>query len=170
MRVHKIIVMGVSGCGKSLVGARLAQALGCSMIEGDDFHPEENKLKMRSGISLDDADRAPWLKQLGTLMASTPGSVVLSCSALKRRYRDDLRSLVPRLKFVYVEIDLATAVQRVGARSEHLFPKSLVSSQFATLESPIGEPGVLAISALQPPAAQVDAVMHWLQSGAGTSQ
>jgi gluconokinase len=160
--VHKVVVMGVAGCGKSLVGGQLAQALRCPMIEGDDFHPEENKQKMRSGIPLDDADREPWLARLGTLMASRPGSLVVSCSALKRRYRDQLRAVVPQLKFVYVEIDVATAAQRVGARSEHLFPRSLVSSQFAALESPVGEPGVLPISALLPPAAQVESVMGWL--------
>ena len=158
--------MGVAGCGKSLVGAHLAQALACVMLEGDDFHPEGNALKMRNGIPLDDADREPWLARLGATMASRPGSVVLSCSALKRRYREQLRSSVPRLKFVYVEIDLATAAQRVGARSEHLFPKSLVSSQFATLESPAGEAGVIVISALLPPAEQVDAVMRWLEPAA----
>jgi gluconokinase len=154
--------MGVAGCGKSLVGGQLAQSLQCPMIEGDDFHPEENKQKMRSGIPLDDADREPWLAQLAELMASRPGSLVVSCSALKRRYREQLRSLVPRLKFIYVEIDVATAAQRVGARSEHLFPRSLVSSQFAALESPVGEPGVLPISALLPPAVQVESVMGWL--------
>ena len=170
MPVYQVIVMGVAGCGKSLVGAQLAQALGCAMIEGDDFHPEANKMKMRSGVPLDDGDREPWLAHLGSLMASRPGSSVLSCSALKRRYRDQLRSVVPQLKFVYVEIDVATAAQRVGARSEHLFPKSLVSSQFATLESPVGEPGVFAISALLPPATQVQAVLHWLQTEATPSE
>jgi gluconokinase len=168
--VYQVIVMGVAGCGKSVVGARLAQALGCEMIEGDDFHPEVNKLKMRSGVALDDRDREPWLAQLGALMASRPGGSVLSCSALKRRYRDQLRSFVPQLKFVYVEIDVATAAQRVGARSEHLFPKSLVSSQFATLESPVGEPGVFAISALLPPAAQVEAVVRWLKTAETRSE
>jgi gluconokinase len=161
--VHKIVVMGVAGCGKSLVGAHLAQALGCAILEGDDFHPDPNKMKMRSGIPLDDADREPWLAQLGAEMAARDGSAVLSCSALKRRYRDQLRACVPRLKFVYIEIDLATAAQRVGARSEHLFPRSLVSSQFATLESPAGEPGVIVVSALLPPTAQVDAVLRWLE-------
>jgi gluconokinase len=160
--VHKVVVMGVAGCGKSLVGARLAESLRCQMIEGDDFHPKKNVTKMRSGIPLDEHDRETWLAQLGALMASRPGSLVLSCSALKRRYRDQLRSFVPRLKFVYLEIDLATAAQRAGVRSEHLFPKSLVSAQFATLESPVGEDGVLPTSALLPPAAQVEAVMRWL--------
>ena len=162
--MHKVVVMGVAGCGKSLVGARLAQSLQCQMIEGDDYHPRENVLKMRSGISLDDQDREPWLARLGALMASGSGNVVVSCSALKRSYRDRLRSFVPLLKFVYLEIDLATAAQRVGTRFEHLFPRSLVASQFATLEAPVEEAGVLPTSALLPPDAQVEAVMRWLEA------
>ena len=90
--------------------------------------------------------------------------MVLSCSALKRSYRDQLRAFVPELRFVYIEIDVQTAARRVEARSGHLFPISLVTSQFATLESPVGEEGVCAVSALQSTSAQVAAVAAWMAS------
>jgi len=98
----KLVVMGVAGSGKSALAARLAEALSCPLIEGDDFHPKESQDKMRNGIALDDADREPWLARLGELMASRPGSQVLTCSALKRRYRERLRLFVPELLFVYI--------------------------------------------------------------------
>src|ERR1043166_5439128 len=123
--------MGVAGSGKSALGARLAEALRCDLIEGDAYPLPQSQDKMRNGIALDDSDREPWLARLGQLMAARPGDLVLSCSALKRRYRDQLRSLVPGLRFVYIDIDAATAAQRVGSRSGHLFPTSLVTSQFA---------------------------------------
>src|SRR5205085_2031308 len=117
---------------------------------------------MRNGIALADSDREPWLARLGQLMAFRSGDLVLSCSALKRRYRDRLRSSVPELRFVYIDIDVATAAERVGSRSGHLFPKSLVTSQFAALESPVGEAGVFEVSAQLPPHAQLQAVLQWL--------
>jgi gluconokinase len=100
--------------------------------------------------------------RLGALMASHEGSQVLTCSALKRRYRDRLRSFVPDLLFIYIDIDVATAAQRVGARSGHLFPKSLVTTQFAALEAPAGEHGVLAVSARLELQQQLEAVLRGL--------
>jgi gluconokinase len=158
----KLVVMGVAGCGKSALAARLAGALSCPLIEGDDFHPKTSQDKMRNGIALDDADREPWLVRLGALMASHEGSQVLTCSALKRRYRDRLRSFVPDLLFIYIDIDVATAAQRVGARSGHLFPKSLVTTQFAALEAPAGEHGVLVVSARLELQQQLEAVLRGL--------
>jgi gluconokinase len=160
--VHKIVVMGVAGCGKSTVGAGLAQALACPLIEGDDFHLPESQAKMRDGIPLADADREPWLDRLGQLMAWRDGDVVLTCSALKRAYRERLRAAVPGLRFVFVDIDVATAAARVGSRSGHLFPQSLVTSQFSALERPQGEPGVTTVTAHDPVEQQVGAVMAWL--------
>lgn len=162
----KVVVMGVAGCGKSVLAERLAGQLGCAMVEGDHFHLPSSQEKMRCGIALDDADREPWLARLGGLMASREGGVVLSCSALKRKYRDQLRSCVPGLRFVYLEIDVHTAARRVELRSGHLFPKSLVTSQFAALESPIGEEGVLRVSALLPTDMQIEAVTRWLATAA----
>ncbi len=157
-----MVVMGVAGCGKSMLSRQIAQRLGCEGVEGDDFHLPASQEKMRAGIPLDDTDREPWLAAIGRMMAAAPGDIVVSCSALKRKYRDLLRAHVPGVLFVYLEIDVHTAAQRVGGRSGHLFPTSLVASQFASLESPDGEPGVLTVSALQPTPAQVEAVTHWL--------
>lgn len=155
--------MGVAGCGKSVLARQLAREFDCPMLEGDHFHPAANQEKMRAGIALDDADRQPWLERLGRLLASSSSGAVLPCSALKRKYRELLRAEAPDLKFVYIEIDVHTAAHRVASRSAHLFPTSLVTSQFAALESPVGEAGVLRVSALQPTEAQVDAVAAWLE-------
>jgi len=160
----KVVVMGVAGSGKSVLAQRLAAQLGCTMLEGDQFHLPASQDKMRAGIPLDDADREPWLARLGDLMGSGSEDVVLACSALKRKYRDLLRSQVPGLRFVYIEIDVHTAAKRVEARSGHLFPKSLVTSQFAVLESPVGEEGVFEVSALLTSEAQVEAVCRWLST------
>ena len=107
--MHKLIVMGVSGCGKSTLGAGIATALECPLIEGDDHHLPESKAKMRKGIALQDSDREPWLDRLAELMSAHSGDVVLTCSALKRRYRDRLRARVPGIKFVFIDIDEAQA-------------------------------------------------------------
>ena len=160
--MHKLIVMGVSGCGKSTLGAGVALALGSPLIEGDDFHLPESQAKMREGIALQDGDREPWLDRVGQLIAEQPGPAVATCSALKRRYRQRLRAKVPGLRFVFVDIAEADAARRVGSRPGHLFPASLVASQFAALESPVGEPGVLRVDAALPPQAQLDAVIAWL--------
>lgn len=160
-------MMGVAGCGKSSAGQALAQTLGLPLIEGDEFHPERNVEKMRQGLPLTDTDRAEWLTALGHALEQHPAGAVLTCSALKASYRDRLRAHAPGLRFVFLEIDPPTAHQRVTARaSEHLFPPSLVTSQFATLESPVGEPGVLAVDATQPLATLSDTVARWLRSEA----
>ncbi|MBO9649373.1 MAG: gluconokinase [Variovorax sp.] len=158
----KVLVMGVSGCGKSTVAVRLASALGARLIEGDDFHLPSSQRKMRDGIPLNDNDRWPWLDQLGALLSADTGSAVLTCSALKRAYRDRLRAAVPSLRIVYIEIAPDDARARVAARTGHLFPASLVANQFATLESPVGESNVLSVAAAQPVEAQLGAAIDWL--------
>ena len=160
--MHKLIVMGVAGCGKSTLGAGIATALDCALIEGDDHHLPESKAKMGDGIALQDSDREPWLDRLGAMMSAHSGDVVLTCSALKRRYRDRLRAHVPGLEFVFVDIDEAQASERVRSRAGHFFADNLVASQFEALESPVGEPGVLSVPATLPLQAQVDAVTRWL--------
>ncbi|MGC3985554.1 MAG: gluconokinase [Pseudorhodoferax sp.] len=163
----KLVVMGVSGCGKSSLGAALAQALGGRLIEGDDYHPPANQARMAQGIALTDADRWPWLEQLGALVRDeNAGAVVLTCSALKRSYRDLLRTLAPGLQFVFVDIAQAEALARVGARQGHFFPAQLVANQFAALESPVGEPGVVCVDALLPLAAQCEAALEQLRPAA----
>lgn len=163
----RLAVMGVSGCGKSSLGAALAEALGLPLIEGDDHHPKSNVDKMSRGIPLTDADRAGWLATLGRALADAPRGAVLTCSALKRSYREQLRAAAPGLRFVFMAIEPAEAERRVAARAgagAHMFPASLVANQFATLESPVGEAGVLAVDATAPMAQSVGSVTDWLAS------
>lgn len=174
MRVPAIVVMGVSGCGKSSVGEAVAQERGARLIEGDEFHPPENIAKMSAGTPLTDADRAGWLARLGAEAAAsvTQGNeVILTCSALKRSYRDRLRAAVPGLGFVYLDLARDVAGERMKHRPGHFMPASLVDSQFATLEPPTGEPDVLAVDATLPIAeirARVGA--WWADAGAQPSE
>ncbi|VTY27861.1 Gluconokinase [Xylophilus ampelinus] len=158
-----LVTMGVSGCGKSSLGQALAADRSLPLIEGDDFHPEANIRKMKSGTPLTDEDRAGWLARLGEELAARHGGAVLTCSALKRSYRELLRAAVPGLRFVFMQIGRDEAVARVQAREAvHIFPASLVDSQFQTLESPEGEPGVLTVQATAPLAQSVAQVRDWL--------
>ncbi|WPB59185.1 gluconokinase [Xylophilus sp. GOD-11R] len=159
------VVMGVSGCGKSSLGSAMAQEMGLPLIEGDDFHPPANIEKMHNGIALDDADRAGWLHALGIALAAHEQGAVLTCSALKRAYRDTLRAAVPQLRFVFMEISPAQALARVEQRKgSHFFSSSLVDSQFATLQDPTGEAGVLPVPAAEPVTDLVRRVHAWRMS------
>lgn len=151
MSALHVVVMGVSGCGKSEVGQRLAAQLGLPLVEGDEFHPASNIEKMRSGTPLTDDDRAGWLDALARELDRRPGGAVLTCSALKKSYRDRLRAAVPRLRFVHLALSQAEAQARVAARPGHFYPPSLVASQFATLEDPGGEAGVVVVDACLAP-------------------
>lgn len=134
---RRIVVMGVSGCGKSSVARLLAERLACDFIEGDDAHPQENIDRMAEGIPLTDADRLGWLQTLKQTLqnhAHAGSSVVLTCSALKRRYRDLLREGDSRLFFVHLHGDYALIAQRMQSRNRHFMPSSLLDSQFADLE------------------------------------
>jgi len=155
--------MGVAGCGKSTVGAAIAAAEGLPLVEGDHFHSQASRDKMARGIALDDSDRAQWLVVLGEQLAAHPDGVVLTCSALKRAYRDRLRQAAPDLRFVFLEITREAAQQRVSSRDSHFFSASLVDSQFATLEPPLGEPGVLGVDALMPIDSLQRRVGEWLR-------
>lgn len=162
---QSVVMMGVAGCGKSTLGAAVAQATGMPLVEGDDFHSKENRAKMAEGIALTDADRAGWLQQLRQELRRHPHGIVLTCSALKRAYRETLASASPGLKFVFLEIDRAHAKARIEARAAtHFFSASLIDSQFATLESPAGEPGVLCVDALAPLPELAQQVVSWLES------
>jgi carbohydrate kinase (thermoresistant glucokinase family) len=146
----RIVVMGVSGCGKSSVGIALAETLGARFIDGDDLHPAANKAKMSAGIPLDDSDRWPWLdlvsKALAEEVVETSGGsftgTVVACSALKRAYRERILAGAPNTFFVHLDGSREILEQRLGARAGHFMPASLLDSQLATLE-PIGadEPG-----------------------------
>lgn len=125
--------MGVSGCGKSTVGKRIASELGAIFIDGDDLHPEINLRKMSAGVPLTDPDRLPWLTVIGNTLARN-SRVVIAASALKRLYRDFIRASAPGVFFVYLAIPLAEAEVRVRTRGNHFMPVSLVDSQFTALE------------------------------------
>ncbi|HYF58016.1 MAG TPA: gluconokinase [Burkholderiaceae bacterium] len=134
-----VVVMGVSGCGKTAVGEALARRLGARFVDADDFHPPANVEKMRAGVPLDDADRAPWLATLNALLrdeAAARRPVVLACSALRRRYRDALAEGVPGLRVVHLSGSFELIASRLAARRHRYMPASLLRSQFEALEPP----------------------------------
>lgn len=126
--------MGVSGSGKSTVGAALAQRLRVPFADADDFHPPANIEKMSAGHALDDDDRYPWLEAIGKWLAEHPAGGVMSCSALKRTYRDQLRQHCPDIEFLHLEGSMETIGRRQASRPGHFMPASLLESQFKTLE------------------------------------
>ena len=130
-----VVVMGVSGSGKSTVGAALAQRLGVPFVDADDLHPEANIAKMTRGEPLDDHDRYPWLEAIGRWLADHDGrGGVVSCSALKRRYRDQLRHHAHRVELLHLQGTHDVIARRQASRPGHFMPASLLASQFATLE------------------------------------
>ncbi|MGH1351831.1 MAG: gluconokinase [Methyloligellaceae bacterium] len=131
-----IIIMGVCGCGKSTVGHQLAESMDIPFLDGDDFHSDDNKVRMASGSGLTDDERMPWLEKLGELLASR-GQVVLACSALRRQYRDVLRKTSGKsLIFIHLNIERKVLEQRLMVREGHFVGPDLLDSQLATLEVP----------------------------------
>ena len=134
------VVMGVSGSGKSLIGAAFARALGVDFVDGDDYHTAANVARMASGIPLTDDDRAQWLRSLAARIRNAKDSgtgLVVSCSALKRSYRDVLRGAAGELQFVFLQGSRALLAERLTSRRGHYMPPSLLDSQLATLEEPL---------------------------------
>jgi gluconokinase len=129
-----IVVMGVSGSGKSTVGAALAQRLRVPFADADDFHPPANIAKMTAGNPLDDDDRYPWLEAIGEWLAQHGDGGVMSCSALKRKYRDQMRRHCPTVEFLHLSGTPQVIGKRQASRPGHFMPASLLASQFATLE------------------------------------
>ena len=158
-----VVIMGVAGCGKSSFGTLLAETESAHLIEGDAYHSASNREKMRRGIPLTDVDRAGWLDTLAEQLRARPANVVLTCSALKRAYRERLRAATSGLRFVFMEIDPSSARARVEERDAHFFSPTLIASQFEALESPVGEPGVLRVDALAPLAQLQTDVSAWLR-------
>ena len=160
-----LVVMGVSGCGKTAAGAALAKALGARFIEGDRLHPPENVERMARGEPLTDELRAGWLEAVGqALRAAVLGDegAVAACSALKRIYRDRLKRSEPSIVFIHLVISREEAFRRVANRRGHYMPASLVDSQFATLEPPGADENVFSVSAERPVEEIVMAVMEFL--------
>ena len=154
-----IVLMGVSGSGKTTVGKLLADALGARFVDADDYHPIENKQKMQSGLALDDSDRLPWLKRLNALcLELREGHLVLACSALKASYRPILEENNP-ISWVFLSGSFNQIRERLESRSGHYMPPSLLSSQFNDLEPP-EEALIVAID--QTPEQQVKYILSQL--------
>ncbi|GHE13689.1 gluconokinase [Klenkia taihuensis] len=162
-----VVVMGVSGTGKSTVGVGIAQTLGCDFVEGDDLHPPANVEKMRSGTPLDDEDRWPWLRAVAARVGEHEAAgtdLVITCSALKRAYRDLLREQHPSVWFAHIDTPHDVLVERLRRRTGHYMPGSLLDSQLATLE-PLAddEPGH-AYSGQGSPEQTVEALVRELRA------
>ncbi|MCA3311323.1 MAG: gluconokinase [Roseomonas sp.] len=162
MRPAAIIVMGVSGSGKSTIGALLAERLGWPFADADGFHPPENVAKMAAGTPLTDADRWPWLDAIAAHIGAARGTgrpVVVACSALRRAYRERLRAGHGDLIFLHLAGAPEVIAERQAARQGHFMPPSLMASQFATLEDTRDEPDALSVSVTAAPQSVVDAAM-----------
>lgn len=159
-----VVVMGVSGSGKSHLGAALAQSLGVDFVEGDDLHPPANIAKMRAGTPLDDADRQPWLEAIAGAIAAHRGQgVVVACSALRRAYRDRLRRADPALRLLYLRVPRDELARRLRER-RHFMPPALLDSQLATLEEPAADEHAIVLEAGADLAATVAAARQALSS------
>lgn len=161
-----IVVMGVSGSGKSTIGKAFADAVQWDFQEGDALHPQANIAKMRAGQPLDDDDRAPWLARVSAWIADELGrgrDGVITCSALKRGYRDRLRQAGSGVRFVDIAVTGVVLEQRLLAR-RHFMPASLLHSQLQTLEPPAGECDVCTVSGEQAVSDIVTTIAHWVGS------
>lgn len=163
-----VVVMGVTGAGKSTVGTLLAERLGVPFRDADDFHPPANIAKMSAGQPLTDDDRWPWLDAISAHLAAHRGSgCVVTCSALKRAYRERLRAAAPELRFVHLHGEVGLVAARQAARQGHFMPASLVASQFATLEPPAPDEGAVTLDVAEAPAALVEAAVAALLENQG---
>jgi carbohydrate kinase (thermoresistant glucokinase family) len=157
----RVVVMGVSGCGKTTIGQALAARLGLRYVEGDALHPPENVARMAAGTPLTDEDRQGWLLAVGAELARGDG-VVAACSALRRRYRDVLRAVAPDLRLVHLHGAPALLEARLQARRGHYMPASLLASQLQTLEAPAPDEGAIALDVSAPVADLVGAAARQL--------
>lgn len=159
----RIVMMGVSGCGKTTVGRGLAAALGLPFVEGDELHPPRNVERMRAGIALTDEDRQGWLDRVADQLAAHSG-VVVSCSALKRSYRDRLRRAAPDLRLVHLQGRPGLIAERLAARRDHYMPPSLLQSQLEALEPPAADEHALVLDIDAAPEALILAARQGLQT------
>ena len=161
-----IVVMGVSGSGKTAVGSRLATALGYTFHDADDLHPPENVVRMRSGQPLDDTHRGPWLARLATLVEesiTTRQGIVLACSALARRYRDRIGTNRPEVRLVHLDGDEAIIRRRLEDRAGHFMPAALLASQLAALEKPAADEAAITVGIAAPPDRIVERIVAALR-------
>nr|WP_243400057.1 gluconokinase [Arthrobacter glacialis] len=160
-----IVVMGVSGCGKTTIGALVAHELGLPFMDGDSLHPVENIAKMAAGTPLNDGDRAPWLEIVGAELAGSANGLVVACSALKRSYRDTIRSQAPGAVFLHLDGTREVLGSRLEGRSGHFMPAALLESQLATLEPLEADERAVVIDISAPvPALVSDAVVRLQQT------
>ncbi|WP_332908236.1 gluconokinase [Naasia lichenicola] len=167
MPASAVVVMGASGSGKSTIGRLLADRLACDFVDADDLHPDANKAKMHAGIPLTDEDRSPWLHLVGRAIATEVDAgreVVVACSALKRAYRDILRSAAPGVEFLYLDGSRELLAQRLSARSGHFMSPTLLDSQLATLEPLQSDELGIVVGIADNPASMVDAAVAALQT------
>jgi gluconokinase len=160
-----VVVMGVSGCGKSTVGRLVAKRLGATFLDADDFHPPANVERMRAGVPLTDADRAGWLDALAARLESAGQAgeaTVLACSALKRSYRDALRRAAPELALVHLAGSPSLLAERIAARPGHYMPPSLLPSQLALLEAPGSDERAITLDVQAPTDELVAAILRTL--------
>lgn len=163
MPMFHLIVMGVSGCGKTTFGEALAARLDAPFVEGDRLHPVENVRKMSAGIPLDDSDRWPWLALVAAALAAEERSVG-SCSALKRAYRNRLRDGVgSSLRFICLALPRSELERRMTSRQGHFMPAGLLDSQLAAFETPVTEKDALIVDGMAPPELSIEQVAAWLQ-------
>jgi gluconokinase len=166
-----ILIMGVSGSGKTTVGQALARATGATFLEGDDFHSAENKAKMSAGIALDDKDREPWLDALGTALGRSAAAhdvALAACSALKVTYRARLADAAKMpVHLIFLHGDAALLAARMRGRSGHFMPVSLLESQIATLEPPVASEDALVLDIARPLQALVDEAHEWIEARRG---
>ena len=160
---RRVVVMGVSGAGKSTVGPLVAARLGVPFADADDFHPPANIRKMSAGQPLDDADRAPWLDAVGAWLANGQGGVV-ACSALKRAYRDRLRARCPDAVLLHLDGPHALIARRQAARKDHFMPPALLRSQFAALENADPDEWIVRLDVSRPPEALADEAVTALRN------
>jgi gluconokinase len=158
--------MGVSGSGKSTVGAALAQRLRVPFVDADALHPPANIAKMTAGEPLDDGDRYPWLEQVGEWLAGHPDGGVVSCSALKRKYRDQLRAHRPGVEFLYLSASPELIARRLADRSGHFMPAALLQSQFDALEPLGADEAAVTVDAGQ----SIDAIIDGFVAGLAARQ
>jgi carbohydrate kinase (thermoresistant glucokinase family) len=167
------VVMGVSGSGKTTISALLAAALGCQFQEGDDLHPAENVEKMHGGTPLTDADRLPWLPKIAREIdgwRARGESGVLTCSALKRSYRDIIIGNRPHVTLVYLKGSYDLIRRRIAARHEHFMPVGLLDSQFASLEEPTPDEHPITVDVGGRPTEIAGEIVHQLEERQGSNR